>query len=211
MRFLDFLFPPRADELVLRGVSDDDFLSLLSPRLVPETRPGTVALLSFGDVSVRAAIHEAKYHGSERAFRLLGSVLADYLRDADDVGRLTSNTCLVPIPLGKERMKERGFNQAEEVVRRALRSLDGHFVLNIDLLERVKETQSQISLERRSREKNMRGAFFASPELMRRRASSNTTYILIDDVLTTGATLQSAIDALKEAGAEHIIPLALAH
>ncbi|MEK7125870.1 MAG: hypothetical protein AAB835_00065, partial [Patescibacteria group bacterium] len=108
MWLLDLLFPPRVDEMALRNVSDDEFIAKTAPRLVPETRPGTVAILSFGDASVRAAIHEAKYHGSERAFRLLGSVLADYLRDADDVGRGTSYTCVVPIPLAKERRKERG-------------------------------------------------------------------------------------------------------
>ena len=85
MRWLDFIFPPRADEIVLRNISDDDFLTLVAPRLVPETRPGTVALLPFHDPRVRAAIHEAKYHGSERAFGLLALALAEYLRDADDL------------------------------------------------------------------------------------------------------------------------------
>ncbi len=216
MRLLDFLFPPRVDEIVLRNVSDDEFLAKVRPRLVPETRPGTVTLLSFGDESVRSAIHEAKYHGSERAFRLLGFVLADYLRDCDDVGLPMSH--IVPVPLGKERLKERGFNQVEKIARCALRSLvavpshsserrrNDHFILNVDLLERVKETQSQVSLERRRREKNMRGAFYAT-----RRADPAHTYVVVDDVLTTGATLQACIDALKDVGAKHIIPLALAH
>ncbi|MEK7060430.1 MAG: phosphoribosyltransferase family protein [Patescibacteria group bacterium] len=204
MRFLDFLFPPRSDELALREVSDDEFIAKASPRLVPETRPGTVSLLSFDDAPVRSAIHEAKYHGSERAFRLLGSVLADYLRDADDVGRLTSNTFLVPIPLGKERMNERGFNQVEEVARRAVRELG--IKIETGLLVRTRETVSQISLAREKREENMHGAFKTA-----RRADPAHTYILLDDVITTGATLQSAIDALKNAGAAHIIPFALAH
>ncbi|MEK7553759.1 MAG: phosphoribosyltransferase family protein [Patescibacteria group bacterium] len=206
MWLLDLLFPPRVDEMALRNVSDDEFIAKTAPRLVPETRPGTVAILSFGDASVRAAIHEAKYHGSERAFRLLGSVLADYLRDADDVGRGTSYTCVVPIPLGKERRKERGFNQAEEAARRAAKLPGGAFAIDTKLLVRTRETVSQISLAREKREENMRGAFRAT-----RRANPTYTYIIIDDVLTTGATLQAAIDALKDAGAKHIIPLALAH
>ena len=210
MHLFDFLFPPRADEEALRGVPDDEFLAKAAPRLVPETRPGTVALLSFGDASVRAAIHEAKYHGSARAFRLLGSVLADYLRDADDVGRTTSNTYLVPVPLGKERLKERGFNQAEEVAKQAARELG--IGIETGLLLRVRETASQVSLPRGAREKNMRGAFLVSPKLEERgRINPAYTYIVIDDVLTTGATLQACIDALKGAGAEHVIPLALAH
>lgn len=210
MRFFDFLFPPRVDELALRSVSDDDFLALVRPRLVPETRPGTVALLPFNEISVRAAIHEAKYHGSERAFTLLSLALSDYLRDCDDVGPRRSH--IVPVPLGKIRRKERGFNQVEEVVRRALRSIDERFILDTNLLERIKETQTQVSLERKNREENMRGAFLVSPKLEeRRRTDPAYTYIVIDDVITTGATLQAAIDALKKSGAQHIIPLALAH
>ena len=215
MRWLDFLFPLRADEHMVRDISEDDFLALVVPRIVPATRPGTVALLPFHDPRVRALIHEAKYRGNTRAHTLLGSALAEYLRDADDLPKtrfnlensdLRLNLVLVPIPLGKERLKERGFNQVEEIACRALRSLGDHFILNIDLLKRVKETQSQVSLERRRREKNMHNAFGTTNSI-----DPSHTYVILDDVLTTGATLQAAIDALKKAGAEHIIPLALAH
>lgn len=207
MRFLDFLFPPRSDELILRGVSDDDFLAQIAPRLVVATRPETIALLSFGSASVRAAIHEAKYRGSERAFKLLRSALVEYLHDADGG---FGTTVLVPVPLGKKRRRERGFNQVEEIARRALRGLGGHFILDGNLLERAKETQTQVSLERRRREENMRGAFRVAQGATHSLRSSHT-YIVIDDVITTGATLQAAIDALRAAGAEHVIPLALAH
>lgn len=202
MRLFDFLFPPRVDEITLRDVSTDDFLTLVTPKLVPETRPGTVVLLPFHDIRVRAALHEAKYHGNEHAFRLLGLALADYLRDADDVGHRKSYVSLVPVPLGKERRKERGFNQVEEIACRT--GLD--ITLDTTLLERTRETTSQVSLPREKREANMRGAFKAT-----RPADPSCTYIVIDDVITTGATLQAAIDVLQKAGAEHLIPLALAH
>ena len=202
MRWLDFLFPPRVDEIALRDIARDDFISLVSPRLVPTTRPGTVILLNFSDARVRNVIHEAKYHGSRYAFELLALALAEYLRDADDVGRRTSH--IVPVPLGKERRKERGFNQVEEVAKRVAGELGIN--LETDLIIRTRETESQVSLPRHKREENMRGAFKAT-----RHADPSHTYILVDDVTTTGATLQATIDALKESGAEHIIPLALAH
>jgi ComF family protein len=207
MRFLDFLFPPRSDERILRGVSNDDFLAQVAPRLAAETRPETVTLLSFGAAPVRAALHEAKYRGNEYAFGLLGAALAEYLRDADSA---FGKPVVVPVPLGKERRRERGFNQVEEIARRALLGLDGHFILDATLLERVKETQTQVSLERRKREENMRGAFRVA-EGAARPINPAYTYIVLDDVLTTGATLQAAVDALRAAGAEHITPLALAH
>lgn len=200
MRLFDFLFPPRVDEALLRDVSMDTFIAHVVPRVTPYTRPETVTLLPFSEPVVRAAIHEAKYHGSERAFASLGAALVEYLRDADDIQR----PIIIPVPLGNLRHKERGFNQVEEVAKRVSKEL----AISIDttLLERTRETTSQVSLRREVREENMRGAFRAT-----RRIDPSPTYVIVDDVITTGATLQAAIDALRKAGAEHIVPLALAH
>jgi predicted amidophosphoribosyltransferase len=198
-RFFDFLFPPRTDEQVLRGVSADQFASLLSPRLIETTRPPAVALLPFSRPSVRAAIHEAKYHGSGQSIDYLSLVLTEYLRDTQEIG----TAVLVPIPLGPTRQKERGFNQVTEVVRKAAKETGR--TVDETVLTRTRETVSQVSLPRRQREENMRGAFSARP------LDPSGLYIVIDDVTTTGATLQAAIDALAHAGALHISPLALAH
>lgn len=197
--WFDFLFPPRASEIALRDVSHDTFLAIIAPRMTPHTRPETTTLLPFQDISVRSAIHEAKYHGSEHAFELLAATLAEYLGAGEFYKPI-----IVPIPLGKERSKGRGFNQVEEILKRAV----GGLPVEVDttLLKRTRETVSQVSLPRHKREENMRGAFKAMipPDPLR-------TYIVIDDVITTGATLQAAINALQESGAKHIIPLALAH
>jgi ComF family protein len=204
MRFLDLLFPPRTDEDILRAVSTDSFLAHMAPQLVSGTSPETIALLPFAAAPVRAAIHEAKYHGSEHAFALLAATLAEYLRDDD--ARLRK-PIIVPVPLGKERRKERGFNQTEEVAQRTLHILGGEaFILEPNLLTRIRETPSQVSLPRDTREENMRGAFSTVHP-----ADPMHTYIVIDDVITTGATLRAATHALMHAGAAHIVPLALAH
>ncbi len=208
LRFLDLLFPPRQDEAILRDVSDDAFLSHLAPQIISATSPATVALLPFRDPWVRAAVHEAKYHGSDHAFHLLSAALGEYIRDMDDTGH--RKIFIVPVPLGEARKKERGFNQIEEVVRRALREIDAQetsgFILETNLLKRTRETVSQVTLPRHEREKNMHDAFAAAFP-----ANPAHTYIVIDDVITTGATLRAAIGALKAAGVVHIIPLALAH
>jgi ComF family protein len=198
MWLLDLLFPPRSDERIARDISADAFLAFLSPIIVTSTNPATVALLPYSRPEVRAVIHEAKYHGFEHSFELLALALAEYLQSADDIGRAP---ILVPVPLGASRRKERGFNQVEELVRRApIGEVDA------TLLVRTRETVSQVSLPRAERKANMRGAFSAAHPLDPAR-----TYILIDDVVTTGATLQAAIDALISAGAKHILPIALAH
>ena len=200
MRWLDFLFPPRVDEIAVRDIPTDAFLALLDPRLVLEARLGAVSLLPYADARVRAAIHEAKYRGNVRAFDLLALALADYLRDADDIRA----PVIVPVPLGRERYRERGFNQIEEVARRAGGALG--ILVDAALLKRTRETVSQVSLPKEKREENMRGAFKAM-----RSVDASLTYLLIDDVITTGATLRAAASALKEAGVTHLITLALAH
>lgn len=198
-KLLDVLFPPREDELVLRGIDADGFCALVAPRLAPVTHPETTALLSFGDPRVRAAIHETKYHGSSSSRRLLAHALAGYMRDSDEG---FGTPILVPIPLGPKRAAERGFNQAEEVLRLAMP--DG--TINTALLVRARETCSQAALPREKRLENMRDAFTATGP-----ADPARTYMLFDDVVTTGATMQAAIDALAAAGATHIVPIALAH
>lgn len=210
MRLLDFLFPPRLDEALLREVRLADFIEKLSPQLVPSTRPFSIALLPYSDPLVRAAIHEAKYHGSEHAFGLLAEVLTDFLPDyLADVGFMKSHIVIVPVPLGGIRRRERGYNQVEEVAKRTLKFLDmSNIRLDASLLTRTRETATQVSLERKAREENMRGAFSAASHL-----DTTYLYIVLDDVLTTGATLAAALDALTAAGAsrDQLLPLAFAH
>jgi ComF family protein len=213
-RILDLLFPVRADEKTLRGISSEAFCARLTPYEVPAMRPAAVGLALYSDPLVRAAIHEAKYHGSRHAFNLLAALLADflpeYLADSLDtqVGR-TRSYVVIPVPLGKARRRERGYNQVEEVARRALSLLgDAHITLDTTLIARTRETKTQVSLPRNDRERNMKGAFKAM-----RAPEAHTSYIILDDVLTTGATLGECVEALATAGAsrEHILPLALAY
>lgn len=208
---LDLLFPPRTDEQLLRMLSRAAFLARARPQLAAGTRPPAAALYLYGDEAARAAIHEAKYHGSAHAFDLLAGALADFLPAhlADRLGGAPARVCIVPIPLGKARRRERGYNQVEEVARRALRLMaDPALALDPALLTRVRETPTQVSLARKAREANMRGAFgtLGTPDPSR-------LYVVLDDVLTTGATLGAALDALAAAGAprENLLPVALAY
>jgi predicted amidophosphoribosyltransferase len=199
------LFPEREDEAVVAASDGDTLLALLDPELVPlGDGSGAAALLPFNDERVRAALHEAKYRGNARAFGLLAGALIEYLREVmgDSFGR--AEYVLVPVPLGKERRKERGFNQVEEVLKLVAGELD--LRLDPTLLERTRETASQVSLPRQKRLANMRGAFGAAHP-----PDPAYLYIVVDDVLTTGATLSAACSALKNAGAPNILAVALAH
>ncbi len=205
-RLGDLLFPPRGDEMLLRGARPEDMLDRMVPRLVERTWPPTVTLLPFADPLVRSALHEAKYHGNATAFDLLAGALADYLEDADDLAN-SKRVIVVPIPLGPTRQKERGFNQVHEVVQRALTRLSREEIsLDTSLLTRVRETPTQVGLAREKREKNLEGAFVRTHPL-----DPHPTYLVVDDVITTGATLSAALDALRADDTLNLVPLALAH
>lgn len=195
---IDLVLPRKDTARLVGDASPETLGSLSAPTLLPS---GAVYLLPYRHRAVRAAILEAKFHRNERAFQLLGSVLADYLgtvaEDARPFG--VAPFILVPVPLGERRRRERGYNQVEETARR------GGIPVEPALL-RIRETAPQTSLPRGARLANMEGAFAAAAPL-----SPHATYIVFDDVMTTGATLAAAAAALRAAGATDVRELALAH
>jgi ComF family protein len=200
MRFLspilDLLFPPRDTEALVREAS----LSSLGSHAHARTHAdGTVSLFPYKARLAQACVLEAKFQGNERAQQLLGSALAEYLQELDAEGAV-----LVPVPLSRERRAERGYDQCERIARYAAEL--AQVPLDTELLVRVRDTLPQTSLGRRERLRNLHGAFAVS-----RPPSPAHTYIVFDDVRTTGSTLAAAVSALKEAGAERVTGLSLAH
>ena len=110
---------------------------------------------------------------------------------------------LVPIPLTRERLGERGFNQAERIAH-ALSSSK----TRSDLLQRVRATPDQHALGRVERLANLRSAFAMDPQ--HAPALAGSTVLLVDDVMTTGATLHTAAQVLRRAGAAHVNALVIA-
>ena len=108
---------------------------------------------------------------------------------------------LVPVPLYRTRQRQRGFNQAE-VLCQALSARTGIPVL--DALTRVRHTHTQTHLTREGRAENVRDAFLAE------QAVAELSVVLVDDVLTTGATAEDCARALREAGARNVVLLTAA-
>ena len=110
---------------------------------------------------------------------------------------------IVPIPLGKERLKERGYNQV------AMVAMPLSIQLGLDYcpsaLARARETRSQVGLSAVERQENVQGAFFADGTRVNGR-----TILLMDDVSTTGATLSSAAEALLASGAHEVFAVTIA-
>jgi ComF family protein len=151
--------------------------------------------------SLRTLLHALKYG---RRPRLAGR-LADALVASPVIcGLFTPQTLLVPVPLHPRRQRERGFNQSEHIAR-ALGRRTGLPVLARTLVRR-RDTPPQTGLTAAQRRQNVSGAFAA-------RASSTLqgrTVILIDDVLTTGATVRACGAALLRAGAAAVRVLTVA-
>jgi ComF family protein len=110
---------------------------------------------------------------------------------------------VVPIPLHRRRLRERGFNQSALLAR----TLAQHFGLRLDCraLDRTRETETQTGLGRRARARNVRGAFCS-----RLGAPAPKRVWLVDDVTTTRATLESAARVLREAGVQQVAGVCVA-
>jgi ComF family protein len=130
--------------------------------------------------------------------------LATLLRSAPWVEPALEQADLVlPMPLAPARLRERGFNQAHELARR----LDPRKT-DAALLLRVRETTAQSGLDRKARLRNLRGAFALEP--LRAGAVRDRRLVLVDDVMTSGASLFAAARVLRAGGAAHITAIVLA-
>jgi ComF family protein len=152
---------------------------------------------------MRAAIHALKYDRMHPAARGLGRMLAQAIAMlAPDAPQ---ELLVIPVPLHRAKRAERGFNQARLLASHALDALRKthpawRLTLAPNALLRLRSTESQASLTPRQRRINVRGAFNVSDP----RAVAGKHILLVDDILTTGATARAASNALKRAGAETV-------
>jgi ComF family protein len=153
------------------------------------------------DGALRAIIHAFKYD----ARRSLGSQLGELLREAG-VDVMSGASCAVPVPLHPWRRLYRGFNQAADLAA-ALP------IPAVHALWRRRMTAPQTALSAGARRRNVRGAFGLSPLLRRRVLETmiaDQIVVLVDDVRTTGATLDACAHVLKNAGATEVRALTVA-
>jgi len=152
---------------------------------------------------MRDAIHALKYDRLHPAARGLGRMLAQAIAQLHS--EAPAEMLVVPVPLHRSKSAQRGFNQARLLATEALRALHAsHPQWRLTLAERTllrpRATQSQAGLSPRQRRLNLRGAFTVSDA----RAVAGRPILLIDDILTTGATARAAARALLQAGAEQV-------
>ncbi len=140
---------------------------------------------------MQRSIHQLKYQARFLEARVLGRLMAERLRSRDDLP-----ACLIPVPLHRRRLWRRGYNQALELGRE-IAALTGMRLLPT-AARRVRATADQIGMSAVQRRRNVRDAFVVDIDL------AGLDVALIDDVMTTGATLGALAQACRRAGAARI-------
>ncbi len=152
---------------------------------------------AFHEGCLRQAVLALKFKGKSNIAPFLGAWLASVLP-----AERPENAILVPVPLSEQRLKERGYNQAELLAKPV--AARHRLPLQPDALRRVRTTQAQSRLTQFERQHNTAGAFVAQPAILAKR-----TVILVDDVCTTGATLTACAQACRLAGASAVWAITL--
>jgi ComF family protein len=195
----DDFFPaglPRCALCALRLAQTGD--AILCGRCLrePPRYDATFALADYAP-PVDGMVIALKFRHRLELARVFGELLAERLGD-----RLPRDALLAPVPLAFERHAERGFNQAREIARTVARRLA--LPLEADALVRLKHGAPQEALTRDARRRNVRGAFAARADVRGR------TVVVVDDVMTSGATLDEVATVLKHAGAARVLNLVVA-
>lgn len=198
---IDFIRPPLCDRLGLPMPFDvGGTMVSAAAAAAPPIYDRARAIARF-EGPMRNLVHDLKFRDRHDALRLFGRWLlqagAELLDDAD---------LIVPVPLARVRLLSRRFNQSA-LLAHELSRLTG-IALDPFALRRIRRTNSQVGLSPDQRRKNVRGAF-AVPENRKSRLQG-ARVVLIDDVITTGATAGACALALKRAGAARVDVLVLA-
>lgn len=187
-----------------------------SPSAERETAKWIYPLFDYRHAPIKKALWLLKYKGKKKLAINFAEVLhGKIMEELSDLSLMENfrNPILIPIPLSSKRYHERGYNQAELICRELIKidrnkNPKENFRLENNILIKPKETEHQARIENRSKRlKNIVGSF----AIKNTNALSGKNIILIDDITTTGATLNEARKILKSAGAKKIIAFTVAH
>lgn len=153
----------------------------------------------------RNLIWQFKYqpYVKELAKTLAGLLIEHFIITNKNTEDIWENSILMPIPLDKNKSRKRGYNQSEELAKELSKILQ--LPLIADNLIKTKITLPQVGLSEKQREENIKNAFsIKNPEQIRQLADSGKKIFLVDDVYTTGSTMEECARILKEAGAKQV-------
>lgn len=193
----ELLAPTQPSIKAIRKEKPDDFVRFFSPHKVSDT----IVLSDYSNKVIKSAITANKFYNYEHASVLLAKLIEHWLTTVPD-----KPTIFIPVPLSSKRLHSRGYNQ----VARILTHIRQSNLRVVQLIVRTKDTLPQTELPRERRFENVTGAFTYIPYP---NIPLNARMVLLDDVITTGATIHAAKQALTDnlPKETEIISVALAH
>lgn len=157
---------------------------------------GVLVAASYQELGIRNLVWHLKYSGVTKIGELLAVLMVDYVVEKD-LADYFAGYAVVPVPLHKRRLRLRGFNQAEVLANNFAQRLGLPY---LPVLQKTRGTPRQVDLTKQDRLKNLDGAVACRPDVN----LADKKIILIDDVATTGATLNECAKVLKNAGAAEV-------
>lgn len=165
-----------------------------------------IPFFNYRDKIIRQLITDLKYKGKRSNAKIIGEVVYEYLLEELSDRELYddfTDPILIPIPLSRQRLRERGYNQTELIAN----FLTDACQLNTKSLKRIRNTESQTTKNKEERMENLKDAFVVKNN----KLIKNKNIVLIDDVVTTGSTLNEAKRVLLKNGAKNVLAIAVAH
>ncbi len=151
-------------------------------------------------------IYQFKYQPylKDLAETLASILIEHFIKTGKNTNEIWGNSVLIPVPLDKKKLKIRGYNQSEELAKELSKVLQIPVIS--DNLIKIKSTKPQMELTKEEREKNLEGVFAVSDTAK----FTGKKVFLVDDVYTTGSTMQECAKILKESGAKSVCGICIA-
>ncbi len=206
---LDILFPPLHDphEVDLATVTDEAVLAHYKFQCI-DSKQALYALAQYSDDLIGSLIRQLKFKGKRISAHFLALLVVRALNN-EEVFLEHKQWLIVPVPLGKARERSRGYNQSMCIAQMVAQTDSVVTLPSHPLLRRDRETKPQTSLDRADRVANVIGVFSVDQQVLANYP--NVPILLLDDVVTTGATLREARKTLLEAGATKVVGVGVGH
>lgn len=204
----DFLSPPNKKYLKIISISPKNFIKIAKKINIAENFE---SFFSYKDAIIKDSLQLLKYDKKIDVGVLLGKVCSPFLEEKLENWFMFENfdkPILLPIPISKNKMVERGFNQSEIIAEEILKNLPEKMLeVNNKALKKIRETKNQaLTKSKKERLENLKDCFSVDENVVK-----NRNVIIFDDVITTGATTEEARKVIQKAGAKKIKIVSLAH
>jgi competence protein ComFC len=209
-KIISTILPKDQNVCFIENMSEEDILKEI-PEANETSNSDFKALFQYKNKISRKAIWEIKYNKNKKITQKFSKLFYEFIINeiSDELNFSNfNNPLLIPVPISKNNLKERGFNQSELIVKE-IEKLDteNFFEYSFNSVFKIKNTHHQSKLKNKTKRlKNLNGCFCADENIIKGR-----NIIIIDDVITTGATMSEISKTLKKAGAKKVIGFALGH